>query len=864
MALYTLNEHESSVMSNINNIEKKGTKSFLIWVVVVFLGQLIPSILSIKTFNFNVSTGLIVVSVVLVTVVLFFKREIAQRMSAKLLILIGLATNALIIISGFASTTFLIYTLVWLGVLFYGNQRKLFSKPAVDMFSVAFVLFLLVTILFKPAFETENNLVVLVVGLLLICVNIYMIYSESMLIKNNAQAPINQPNLNELTAKLSQILAKDEAIERILWYICQECVPYLNIEECVFYLYDEKKNKLVQVAAFGNKSDLGRLKVIDPIELNPGQGIVGKCFQSGQWIRIDDTSKNSDYIVDDLSRNSELAVPIISQDKVIGVFDSEHSKVGFFNETHLQSFQLIAAFCGVKIMDERAKTSLLEAAKVLDEAQKIKEIDELKSKFIANISHDLRTPISLIKSPAIQIGKIAKDPNIVQQAQYILKNTEHLIKIVDQLLQLKEIDRDKFKPQFGKIELSKLIRKIEMQYRALAEKNNINFEVDVDAGYMYTDSFHLEQIIHNLISNAFRFVGKNGKVTLSAKPKNRDLQILVANNGPNIPSDLHEKIFDRFFKIDVNNHEGTGIGLSIVKEYAESLGGKAFLKTSNEQITEFEVVVPLDYFHETDNKKNEQQPEWIENSKPVLMVVEDHPELNEFICTSFEDSYSCLAAFNGQEALDLLEKFAVDIIITDLMMPEMDGNRFVKQVRQDESNGHVPIIVLSAKDYVTSKIELYEIGVDNYITKPFDIDELHAVVKSTLENRKKVRAVFGSVYLNENEENHNPSALQTKNKLVEHVVAYVKENLDDSTLNVGKICEALNIGRNKLQKEIRESTSLSPVEFLRSIRLHEARKLLREPGMHVSQAAYAVGFNNLSYFTRAYKHEFDELPSDRF
>ena len=276
------------------------------------------------------------------------------------------------------------------------------------------------------------------------------------------------------------------------------------------------------------------------------------------------------------------------------------------------------------------------------------------------------------------------------------------------------------------------------------------------------------------------------------------------------------------------------------------------------------MVVPLDYFHEAENKKNVQLPDSIENSKPMLLVVEDHPELNEFICSSFEDSYSCLSAFNGQEALDLLEKFAVDIIITDLMMPEMDGNRFVKHVRRDESNGHVPIIVLSAKDYVTSKIELYEMGVDNYITKPFDIDELHAVVKSTLENRKKVRAVFGSVYLNENEETHNPNVLQPKNKLVEHVVAYVKENIDDSTLNVGKICEALSIGRNKLQKEIREATSLSPVEFLRSIRLHEARKLLREPGMHVSQAAYAVGFNNLSYFTRAYKHEFDELPSDRF
>lgn len=850
-------------MTNTNSIEISQVKSFLKWVVAAFLGQLIPSFLSISDLNFNTSILLISATVLCATGVLLFKTESAQRISAKLMILIGLATNTLIIILGFGSPTVLIYNFVWLGILVYGNQKKLFSKPAVDMFSVVFILFLVITILFKPVFETENNLVILVVGLLLVCVNIYLIYSESIRTKNNSTTPIQQPNFNELTSKLSKILAKDEPIEKILWYICQECVPYLNIEECVFYLYDEKKNKLVQVAAFGNKSDLDQLKVIDPIELNPGQGIVGKCFQSGQFICLGDTTKSDDYIVDDLSRNSELAVPIISQDKVIGVFDSEHSQVDFFKEIHLQSFQIIAAFCGVKIMDERAKTSLIEAARVLDEAQKIKELDELKSKFIANISHDLRTPISLIKSPAIQIGKIANDPKIVQQAQYILKNTEHLIKIVDQLLQLKGIDHDSFKPEFGKIELSKLIRKIEMQYRVLAEKDNIDFKVDVDAGYIHTDSFHLEQIIHNLISNAFRFVGKKGKVALSAMSKDGHLHILVANNGPNIPSDLHEKIFNRFFKIDINNHEGTGIGLSIVKEYAESLGGKAFLKTSNEQITEFEVIIPLDYFQETENKNFEQYPEWIENSKPVFLVVEDHPELNEFICTSFDDEYSCLSAFNGHEALDLLEKFAVDIIITDLMMPKMDGNSFVQTVRQDDTNGHVPIIVLSAKDSVSSKLELYETGIDNYLTKPFDIEELQAVVKSTLENRKKVRAAFGSSYLTENEENQNAIYFETKNKIVEHVVAFVKENLDDSTLNVAKICETLSIGRNKLQREIREATSLSPVEFLRSIRLHEARKLLRQPGMHVSQAAYAVGFNNLSYFTRAYKQEFDELPSER-
>lgn len=855
-----------NLITYISDAFKRGgtPKRYLEWVVLVFLFQVLSSVLPSSKFyeSFNSAHIIFGFSILIGGLFLLFRTDKSRIIAAYVLCILGLVLSVATIVSGITSLSGIIFLVAWTITLFVAERREYFSFDLVVLFMVLMLISLVIQLFFKPLIPVADNMYVLITGAIITSVNIYLVYIDFGYEKNFYQeSRKTYANLNILSTKLSEILSRKEPLDKLLWYVCRECVPFLEIEECVFYLFDENKNKLIQVAAFGEKSNEQEHRIIDPIEIDPGKGIVGTCFVRGKEIVVEETSKHPEYIVDNLKRNAELSVPIICEGKVVGVFDSEHSVKGFFKTRHVQAFQIIASFCGIKITEERAKTAMLEANEAIEETQRMKELDELKNKFITNISHDLKTPLSLIKSPAIQITKLTDDPKIINQTKYILKNTEHLLRVVNQLLQLNRIDKGLNELYLEDVDLGKLANKIILQYKGLAECDDVNFEFEVDPIHFRTDSFRLEQIIHNLVHNAFRYTGKKGNISLKIKSVNQLLHITVADNGPGIPQALQSKIFERFIKADVNNHEGTGIGLSLVKEYAESLGGKVSLKSVEGEGAEFQVAIPIFEQHESQAGIDESFDDLTSETKPVLLVVEDHPDLNEFIRSSFEHEYHCLSAFDGAEALKLMGKNMVDLIITDLMMPVMDGSEFIKHVRSDENTLHVPIIVLTAKDKIASKVELYELGADNYLTKPFDIEELNAVVKSTLEQRKRLKVRFTAMYLDESQSSGEKNLLGYKNQLVERVIKFVTSNLDDSAMNVGTISTALGIGRNKLQKEIREATSLSPVEFLRSIRLNEARRLLRETPKQVSEVAYMVGFNNLSYFSRAYKQEFAELPS---
>src|SRR5690606_10734538 len=211
-----------------------------------------------------------------------------------------------------------------------------------------------------------------------------------------------------------------------MWDVTRECIPTLGLEDFVIYLYHEEKDRLVQVAAYGGKSNPINATIVNPLEIEPGKGIVGKVFASKKPMLIADISESRDYIMDDIRRNSELAVPILIGDKVFGVIDSEHSQKGFFNTTYLQIFNIIAAFCSIKAAQLELRDQQLEA-------QKIKEFEQLKSIFVGNISHDLKTPLSLIMGPANQLFKTTEDSFVKQQAGYIIKNTDHLVTMVEQL-----------------------------------------------------------------------------------------------------------------------------------------------------------------------------------------------------------------------------------------------------------------------------------------------------------------------------------------------------------------------------------------------------------------------------------------------
>jgi len=399
-----------------------------------------------------------------------------------------------------------------------------------------------------------------------------------------------------------------------------------------------------------------------------------------------------------------------------------------------------------------------------------------------------------------------------------------------------------------------------------AWRTKIQFNYSSEEATLSTDAFRLEQIIHNLVHNAFRYTGKDGTISLRAKTENAHLIILVEDNGAGISKEMKLKVFDRFFKIDENNHEGTGIGLSLVKEYTKSLGGKVEMESETGVGTKFIVTIPIIANQESAPAPIEAATP-SEDGKQVMLVVEDHTDLNDLICPLFEDTFQCISAFDGAEELRLIEQQLPDLIISDLMIPEMDGSEFVQTIKSDDRVEHITVVILSAKSQVENRVDLYEIGADNYLMKPFDISELNAIVLNIIEQRAKLKRRLHQAFSSDEtgllQNSKQPQNINNpENDFLTSLQKFILKNLDNSDLNIPAIASELGVGRNKFQKLIREYTGLSAVEFIRSVRLLEAKKLLQQKKLTVSEVAYSVGFNNLSYFTRSFKAEFEVLPSE--
>ena len=843
---------------------------YLLWVRVILLVQALASVLPSPYFyeeTFNLSHFLLSFIVLSCILVQFYRSDQQKIMAAYVLYIVGLLLSTISISYEITPLSGIVYMLTWAMTLFIAERREYISFNLVTLFMVLMLIATVILLIHNPSMGSENSIYILSTGAIFTAINIYLIYADFGFERNFYQASRKTyTNLEELSSKLSDILTSNDDLKELLWQVTEECVPFLELEECVIYLYDEEKDRLVQVAAYGNKSSKGH-NIVQPIDIKPGQGIVGQAFKQGKIQNVQETKRNPYYIVDDAERKSELAVPIISNGKIIGVIDSEHSKNGFFIDRHEQAFQIIAAFCGIKIIEFNSKKLIKQSEDAKIEASHYKELDKIKNRFITNISHDLKTPLSLIKAPAMQINKISKDENVKKYADYILKNTEHLLRVVSQLLQLNRVDQGLNQLYVDQVNIEHLINKLAIQYKGLADKDKIKFKYQANPAIIMTDTFRLEQIIHNLVHNAFRYTGKNGKVELSALVDKNVLKITVSDNGPGIADDLQKKVFDRFFKADENNHEGTGIGLSLVKEYTNSLQGSVELKSIEGEGTTFEVLIPTIPASEIEPAEKEISsiPELANDGKPMMLVVEDHSDLNDFICSYFDDEFNCIPAFDGEEALLKLKEQAPDIIISDLMMPKMDGSTFVQKVKSSDLYGHIPIVVLSAKTKTESRIDLYKIGADNYLMKPFDNAELSAVVKNLLEQRQKIKERFHSHFLTKEitvDEETRLEPVEEKNELIDKTLIYIKEHLDDSEFSVKTMMDTLGISRNRFQKEIKEITSLTAVEFVRSVRLSEAKKLLLNKELTISEIAYSVGFNNLSYFTRSFKGEFEVLPSE--
>jgi signal transduction histidine kinase/DNA-binding response OmpR family regulator len=553
-------------------------------------------------------------------------------------------------------------------------------------------------------------------------------------------------------------------------------------------------------------------------------------------------------------------------------------------------------------------------------AEKLEELNRIKSRFFANISHEFRTPLTLITGPVKQMLLGEFRGNLKEQYRMILRNGHRLLRLVNQLLDFSRLESGGMKLQVALINVIKYIKGLVLSFSSLAERNKITlkFDSEVESIMGYFDRDKLEKIISNLLSNAFKFTPKQGKievrirvhkafsdkinntfltdhnVSLQQSPfkiLNSDfVNITISNTGPGIPQDQMNKIFDRFYQVDdsvTRRQEGSGIGLALTKELVEIHHGKIDLqcsRTGQSTLTTFTVSLPLtkDHFkpeeiiqesilENTKELKAEEIDKVIvereesgetlltqKKSAPTLLIVEDNPDVTSYIRSFMEKDYRIVDASNGEVGFKKAIDKVPDLIISDVMMPEKDGFELCQKLKSDQRTSHIPVILLTAKADMDSKIEGLEYGADDYIAKPFEDKELQIRSNNLIEQRRQLRDHFRKELV------FNPAKITVNSideQFLDKVNKHIEQHMDDMEYTVEKLSYDIGMSRQHLNRKLHSLTDHSARDFIRSMRLRRAAQLLQKRNDMITQIAYQVGFNNLSYFTKCFRKQFGQSPS---
>jgi signal transduction histidine kinase/DNA-binding response OmpR family regulator len=532
-------------------------------------------------------------------------------------------------------------------------------------------------------------------------------------------------------------------------------------------------------------------------------------------------------------------------------------------------------------------------------AAKLEELDQMKSRFFANISHEFRTPLTLILGPLEQMisGKLKKD--VRDQYKIMRRNANRLLQLINQLLDLSKLEDGKLKLQAQKIEIVALLRGLVQAFESLAVLKNITlkFEPNLDAIELYVDLDKFEKIINNLLSNAFKFTPEGGKVTVSiGHPPQSPLEggskggvyILVSNTGPDIPAEYLEKIFDRFYQAEDWEHEGSGIGLTLTKELVELHHGKIQVESIPGIRTTFSVFLPLGKEHlesdqivesdyiERDGELREVVPSGERDTElvdgqlddkrsksaeklPLILIVEDNIDLRRYLADIFKNDAKVVEAVNGEEGFNISIRQIPDLIISDVMMPKMDGFELCKKLKTDERTSHIPVILMTARAAKEDKLEGLETGADDYIAKPFEAEELLVRVSNLIEQRRLLRKRFTGVKGLRPQDIAVNSADQ---RFLQKALNIIERHLSDPGFGAERFSREMALSRVQLHRKLQALTDQSASEFARTIRLNRAAQLLREKTDNISQIAYEVGFSNPSHFSISFRKQFGLSPRE--
>ena len=571
------------------------------------------------------------------------------------------------------------------------------------------------------------------------------------------------------------------------------------------------------------------------------------------------------------------------------------------------------------------------------------QISDIKLRFFTNISHELRTPLTLIAGPVEQVLKNDKLPaDAREQLVVVERNTSRMLRLVNQILDFRKIQNKKMKMQVQRVDIVPFVRKVMDNFEAVAEEHRIDFlfQTEKEHLYLWVDADKLEKIVFNLLSNAFKYTPNGKMITMFIREDENTVSIGVQDQGIGIAENKKKSLFVRFENlVDKNlfNQASTGIGLSLVKELVEMhkatisvdsrlgegscfkvdfLKGKEHYDKETEFILEdaeapvrmgqvvdianssiqSETLIPddsekIEAVYEEDAAKEE-------NSKELMLLVEDNQELREFLRSIFTPMYRVVEAADGREGANKALKYLPDIIISDVMMPEKDGIEMTRELRADMTTSHIPIILLTAKTTIESKLEGLEYGADDYITKPFSATYLQARVENLLMQRKKLQSFYRDSLMHINmsvtsgelpastkamaeeekkivsEREEEQTQLQSQQqptipdmspndrKFMDKLVELMEQNMDNGDLVVDDLVRELAVSRSVFFKKLKTLTGLAPIEFIKEIRIKRATQLIETGEFNMTQISYMVGINDPRYFSKCFKAQVGMTPTE--
>ncbi|AKD56782.1 hybrid sensor histidine kinase/response regulator transcription factor [Spirosoma radiotolerans] len=527
------------------------------------------------------------------------------------------------------------------------------------------------------------------------------------------------------------------------------------------------------------------------------------------------------------------------------------------------------------------------------EAEQLKSVDELKTRLFSNITHEFRTPLSLIISP---VEKLLQDGRLDASTQQILalvqRNADQLLRLINQLLDLSKLEAHHMNVSLMRGEVTEFVNHLVESFRQGAQQKNIRL--------IYTTSILLpkeqlfdadkwEKILTNLLSNALKFTPEGGQVTVAfeASPapdtqETTSVQLRITDSGIGIPPENLPHIFDRFYQVDnsrTRSYEGTGIGLALVKELIELLGGSIVVESQLTIGTTFLLTLPVLPVHEkadapyvtlyakkpqfVDSKAitkptTVDEPPVDDTPKPLVLVVEDNTELREFLSAELAVSYQVMSAPNGEVGWQLAQTELPDIVLSDLMMPQMDGYELTHRIKNQADTDHIAVILLTAKAAHQSRMEGLQKGADDYLAKPFHLDELHARLHNLITRQQKLR----DQYHRQLTQPDAPVPLElTQDPFLHQIYTLLDKHLDDSTINVDWLANQVAMSRKTLYRKIHSLIQLAPNELIRQYRLRKAADLLRS-GHSAAETAYLVGFKTPSHFSILFKEFYHKTPTE--